>query len=192
MLLAGLSLLVVALLINSCANTPPQNPDSLCAILKEKRRWSKALALAIRNHGGSPGAVMATIFQESSFRHDAKPPRTRVMGFIPGPRISRVYGYAQAAPTTWAAYRDATGNLRARRDNFTDAVDFVAWYHAQTHRRNRVARNNYEHLYYAYHEGHGGYQRRTYLAKAWLIQTARRVAQRAQRYEGQLRYCPLK
>ncbi|CAN0604511.1 unnamed protein product, partial [Ectocarpus sp. 12 AP-2014] len=44
-------------------------------------------------------------------------------------------------------------------------------------------------LYLAYHEGHGGYARRSYANKDWLLGVARKVSDRAARYEQQLGSC---
>lgn len=182
---------LLLLVLSGCAQSPPKNPDNLCAIFKEKRGWYRAVQEAVARHGGSASAIMSIIHQESSFRHNALPPRRRLLGFIPGPRISRVYGYAQAQPATWQAYKDATGKRFAKRDNFADAADFVAWYNGITRRRNNVAESNVEHLYLAYHEGHGGHRRGSYRSKPWLQQVARKVAQRSARYRQQLLACDL-
>jgi hypothetical protein len=44
-------------------------------------------------------------------------------------------------------------------------------------------------MYLAYHEGHGGYNRRTYRSKTWLKDVARRVQSRADAYQRQLVSC---
>ena len=44
-------------------------------------------------------------------------------------------------------------------------------------------------LYLAYHEGHGGYKRKTYQSKGWLVDVARKVEKQAQRYNTQLQGC---
>jgi hypothetical protein len=41
----------------------------------------------------------------------------------------------------------------------------------------------------AYHEGHGGYNRATYLQKPWLMAVARKVQSRADTYQVQLVHC---
>ena len=68
-------------------------------------------------------------------------------------------------------------------------MDFIGWYANQAHRRAGIPRSNAYDLYLAYHEGIGGYQRKTYLRKAWLMPVARKVANRAQTYRSQLAYC---
>ena len=42
-------------------------------------------------------------------------------------------------------------------------------------------------LYLAYHDGRGGFRRGTWRSKGWLIETAKKVQTRANRYETQLR-----
>jgi hypothetical protein len=118
---------------------------------------------------------MAIIHQESKFRRDARPPKKRVLGFIPWGRASSAYGYAQAKDDTWDWYISKTGNRGADRDDFEDAVDFVGWYCSMTHRTNGVSKWDAYNQYLAYHEGHGGYRRRTYNKKAWLLGVARKV-----------------
>ena len=61
---------------------------------------------------------MAMMFQESSFRHNARPPRRKILGIIPGSRPSNARGYSQALTATWNDYQEETGNRRASRTNF--------------------------------------------------------------------------
>ena len=44
-------------------------------------------------------------------------------------------------------------------------------------------------LYLAYHEGHGGFARKTYSNKGWLIAVAQKVNSRANTYQSQLASC---
>jgi len=46
-------------------------------------------------------------------------------------------------------------------------------------------------LYLAYHEGHGGYQRKSYLNKAWLKRVSDKVAYRARLFQRQLNACKM-
>ena len=132
---------------------------------------------------------MAFIYQESAFRSRAKPARTHILWVIPGPRPSNAYGYAQALESTWNEYREVTGNTRAKRSNFADAVDFIGWYNANSYRRNNIAPHDARNLYLAYHEGNTGFARRTYADKAWLLETADRVQSNADRYQSQIDRC---
>lgn len=133
--------------------------------------------------------MMSILYQESGFVHNARPKRTRILGFIPGPRKSNAFGFAQVKTETWNEYQRATGNRWGRRDRFRDAVDFVGWYNRQSLRRSNIQPQDAHNLYLAYHEGHGGYNRGTYRNKAWLISTARQVASRADQYAAQLPRC---
>nr|WP_231124717.1 hypothetical protein [Piscirickettsia salmonis] len=83
------------------------------------------------------------------------------MGFIPWSRPTSAYGYAQATDGTWATYQRSTGNSRSSRTDFADAIDFVGWYANRSYSRLGIAKNNAYSLYLAYHEGDGGYRKRT-------------------------------
>jgi hypothetical protein len=116
-----------------------------------------------------PEAVqLAVIYKESSFRHDAKPPRTRFLWIFPGPRPSSAYGYGQVLDGTWAIYRRRTGNGGADRDDFGDVTDFIGWYGEQIRRRTGIEKDDAYHVYLAYHEGPGGFARGTHRNKKWL------------------------
>jgi len=52
-----------------------------------------------------------------------------------------------------------------------------------------VKLNDTYNLYLAYHEGHGGFKRRTYNKKGWLKSVASKVARRANNYSTQLQKC---
>ncbi|MDG2297761.1 MAG: hypothetical protein P8L75_06185 [Gammaproteobacteria bacterium] len=41
----------------------------------------------------------------------------------------------------------------------------------------------------AYHEGHGGYNNKTYENKAWLIDVAKNVEKKSNTYKSQLSQC---
>ena len=46
--------------------------------------------------------------------------------------------------------------------------------------------------YLAYHEGRGGFKRKTYNKKTWLKQVAGKVKRQSQRYQGQLNRCKVR
>jgi len=181
---------LLALAAAGCASkAPPSNIQDSCAIFYEKDNWYDAAKAAERRWGTPIPVQLAIIHQESKFDARAKPRRMRILGFIPGPRPSTAYGYAQALTSTWQTYVDETGNWSASRTDFADATDFVGWYTARTARLNRVSRGDAYNLYLAYHEGDNGYRRGTYKRKPWLLSTARRVAGLADRYRVQLARC---
>jgi hypothetical protein len=179
----------ISLIIASCASTPPTRIDNLCEIFREKDGWYQD-ARASEKHWGTPIHVqMAIIRQESSFRDDAQPPRRTLLGFIPWTRPSSAYGYSQAKDGTWDWYMQKTGNSGADRDDFDDAVDFVGWYTNMTQRMLRVSKWDAYSQYLAYHEGHGGFKRKTYANKRWLKSVARKVERSSKRYAAQLKGC---
>ncbi len=185
-----LSLVLLSLLlVTGCATSPPVNTDNLCAIFREKDDWYDEAADARDNWNSPIPIMMAILHQESRFDAKAKPPRSRILGFIPGPRPSSAYGYSQAKKTTWAEYKRSAGRFGADRDDFGDAIDFVGWYNAQSRKRSGIATDDAYALYLAYHEGHGGYNRATYRQKPWLTRVATRVKLRAGQYQSQLASC---
>lgn len=182
-------LLVCASLLAACVASQPRNATNVCAIFEERRSWYKA-ARASSERWDIPIAVnMAMIYQESSFRARAKPERNRILWIFPGSRPSSAFGYAQALDSTWADYEARSGNKRASRSDFRDAVDFVAWYNAYSRRVSNIAPNDARALYLAYHEGNGGYQRGTYREKRWLLDAAANVQANANRFSAQLDNC---
>ena len=127
--------------------------------------------------------------QESRFVATAKPARKKLWGFIHGPRPSDAYGYSQAKDATWTWYERSSGNYGADRDNFDDAIDFIGWYNDVSHKTNGIAKDDGLRLYLAYNEGHGGYKRKTYRSKQWLVDVAKKVDRRAKTYNSQLAAC---
>jgi hypothetical protein len=185
--IACLSLLV--LLLAACASSPPESVADICEIFEDRRGWYNAAKSAEQRWGIPVSINMAFIYQESSFQSRAKPARNKLLWVFPGRRPSSAYGYAQALDETWQEYEQKSGNSRASRRNFSDAIDFVAWYNANSARISDISNNNAMHLYYAYHEGNGGYQRATYSDKQWLVDTAARVQANSNRFAGQLDGC---
>lgn len=180
----------IPLILAGCSTTPPKNSANLCDIFEEKDDWYDAAA-DMRDKWGVPIHVpMAMMYQESSFRSDALPPRDYVFfGLIPWGRVSSAYGYSQAKTMTWADYIRETGNSGADRDDFDDAIDFMGWFIAKTYKINGVSKWDAYSQYLNYHEGWGGYKRKTYNRKKWLKGVAKKVNQRAYRYAKQLKSC---
>jgi len=183
------SLALIASVLAACASSPPESVADICEIFEDRRGWYRAAKSAERRWNVPISVNMAFIYQESSFQSRAKPARNRFLWIFPGRRPSSAYGYAQALDSTWAEYEQKSGNRRASRRNFEDAIDFVAWYNANSSRISNIARNNAAHLYYAYHEGNGGYQRGSYRSKQWLVDAAGRVQSNSSRFAVQLDSC---
>ena len=175
--------------LTGCATPPPQNKSDICEIFRENRSWYKASASASDKWGMPIAVPISFMYQESGFRHNARPPMRYFLGFIPYGRASSAYGYSQAKTPTWDDYVKDTGRLFASRSNFADAVDFIGWYIDKTHQVNKVSKDDAYRLYLNYHEGWGGYRRGTYRQKGWLIRTARQVDDRARIYQQQLKGC---
>ena len=179
---------IIASLVG-CAAAPPKNTSNLCEIFTEKKGWYKDSRKASKRWNGDIAVMMAMIYQESSFKARARPPRKKILGIIPGPRPASAYGYAQAINATWDIYKKSTGNKGADRNKFKDAVDFVGWYNHQSHRKNRIKKNDAYNLYLAYHEGHGGFVKKTFRKKKWLKDVSKKVSKRSARYRLQLNSC---
>ncbi len=181
-----LSLLFV---IVGCSTTPPSQINNACAIFNEKTDWYEAAYDSYKKWGVPVHVQLAIMHQESRFVSDARPPRQKLFWFIPWTRPSSAYGYAQVKDSTWDWYKKKTGNYFADRDDFEDAVDFIGWYGNMSHRMLGISKWDAYAQYLAYHEGHGGYKRKTYRKKKWLLQVARKVKANASRYARQLRQC---
>jgi hypothetical protein len=177
------------LALTACGTKPPDQVHDACLILEDNRSWWRALKRTERRWGVSPGVQLAILKRESSFNADARPARRRLLGFIPGPRPSSAYGYAQALETTWDWYRRDTGRRGADRDDFSDAVDFIGWYADKSRELAGVQPSDAYALYLTYHEGHGGYTRGTYRGKSWLLSAAHQVRTDAHRYDAQIARC---
>jgi len=188
------TLLLFMSLLAGCATTPtaPKNPANLCSVFVENRDWYVKALRAERRWGAPVPVQMAIINQESSFVDDARPPRYRFLGILPLWRTSSAYGYAQAKDETWSWYKTKTGNDGADRDEFGDAADFIGWYLHQSFVSLGLSKRDAYSQYLAYHEGHGGFKRKSYVAKPWLQKAAARVAATAERYRKQLAACRLR
>ncbi len=182
-------IIVFSILLAGCATSPPRQVDNICSIFTEKTGWYGAAKKSQKRWGSSIPLMMAFMHQESRFVSKAKPPRDKIFGIIPGPRKSSAYGYSQAQDGTWKWYKKSTGNWSADRDNFQDAIDFIGWYNNKTKEINGVRLGNASSLYLAYHEGHGGFKRKTYNQKDWLKSVAKKVARRTATYSKQLKTC---
>jgi hypothetical protein len=177
-------------LFHGCATTPPpKRPDNVCEIFREHSGWYEDAAKSYKKWGVPIPVIMAILHQESSYVSDAKPPRTTCLWIFPGPRPSSAYGYAQSLDSTWEEYRKSTGNSWADRDDFGDAIDFVGWYCHLSAQQCGISKDDARNLYLAYHEGRGGYNKKTYAKKQWLIGVADRVQKRAVIYKSQLAAC---
>ncbi|CAQ78329.1 MULTISPECIES: hypothetical protein [Aliivibrio] len=182
------SLIIVALVsLSGCATAPPTKQDNLCEIFREKGGWYDDAKDMNEEYGTPINVAMAIMKQESSFRSDVRPPRTKLLGFIPWSRPSSAYGYAQAQDPVWGEYEDETGG--GSRSSFDDAIMFIGWYTDGSQKQLGISKWDPYNQYLAYHEGRGGYKRKSYQKKPQLIKIARRVESQAKTYGWQLKQC---
>ncbi len=188
-ILTKLLLVVLILPLSMCNTRPPSDSDNICKIFREKSGWHKDAKKASEKWGIPIHVMMATIYQESHFVGNAKPPRKKILGFLPGPRPSTAYGYAQVLDETWDYYQKQTGQWGKDRDKFGDSMEFIGWYYKQSTIRNKVSAWDTYSLYLTYHEGHGGFSRGSYKSKPWLINVAKKVKANGERYAAQYASC---
>jgi hypothetical protein len=184
---------VLALLVLSACATAPRHINNICAVFDQRdgwfNNWQSAAKRAEAKYGVPVPVLMATVRKESGFKANAKPPRTKLLGFIPWKRQSSATGFSQALDGTWAQYKRESGNFTARRTNFADAVDFVGWYHEKTADNFGVAKSDTFNLYLAYYSGWTAYKRGSWKSNAGLQRYARDTDQMARNYATQLREC---
>ena len=187
-----LPLLLLVVVLSACASKPDRI-NNVCAVFDQNDgwvgNWQSAAGKASRKYGVPVPVLMATIRMESGFDSRARPPRKKILGFIPGARLSSAYGYSQALDGTWREYQVATRNFTARRSSFADAVDFVGWYHDKSARTLGIARNDTYNLYLAYYSGHGGYRRGSWRNNSTIKNYAGRTDAMARSYAAQMQAC---
>ena len=179
---------IIIFVLQSCATKPPENPDNICLIFQEKRSWYKAAIRSEKRWKIPPYVLISFVHQESSFKSDARPEREKILGVIPWFRPSTAVGYSQALTKTWDDYKDETGNTRANRKNFSDSADFIGWYASKGYYQG-FEKTDARSLYLAYHEGYGGFEKKSYRKKQWLIKVADRVQARSTKYQKQYWGC---
>ena len=182
-------IIINLLLMVGCSSAPPKNINNSCDIFREKGDWYDDAKDSFERWGVPIHIQLAIIHQESRFKYDAKTEMEYFLWIIPVGRKSSAYGYAQVQDDTWDWYMKSTGNWGADRDDFDDAVDFIGWYGKRTYEKLKISKWDAYNQYLAYHEGHGGYKRKTYNGKPWLIKVAHKVDKRAKTYRAQLATC---
>lgn len=176
-------------LLCGCASPPPSDVNNICNIFRQYPQWYHDSKDVEKRWKVPVPVQMAIIHQESKFDASAQPRRSRVLGVIPWKRPSTAYGYTQALRSTWDQYKRTNGWIWSSRQDFADGVDFIGWYANQASLKAGVSRSDAYSLYLAYHEGVGGYQRKSYLKKSWLVSVAHKVRARAALYSMQLNSC---
>jgi hypothetical protein len=190
-IIAFLTALALAVL-QSCASKPPDEPEDLCAIFKEKGSWYKHARAAEKRWGLPVPVGMSFIYKESSYQAKARPDRDKLLWVIPWTRPSSAYGYAQATNEAWKDYKRDTGRNFVGRADIRDALDFIGWYNDRSHRMLGLSKNDAYSLYLAYYVGPTGFKRGVYKSQPAVQGYARRVSDRAYRYTKQLSRCEKK
>jgi len=189
LILITVSFSMLSLCLLACSNTPPKNIANSCEIFRDRGDWYDDAKDSFERWGVPIHVQLAIIHQESRFKHDAETEMEYFLWIIPIGRKSTAYGYAQVKDETWDWYRDKTRNWGADRDDFADAVDFVGWYGNMTYETLKVSKWDAKNQYLAYHEGHGGFRRKSYEQKPWLKKVAYKVEANAKSYRAQLAGC---
>ena len=52
-----------------------------------------------------------------------------------------------------------------------------------------INKNDYYNQYLAYHEGHSGWDKKSFTTKEWLMEAAKKVELNANKYNEQLKLC---
>ena len=183
-------LIIISLIVSTlagCLSAPLKNTSNLCEIFTEKG-WYKDSRKASKRWNGDIAVMMAMIYQESSFKARARPPRKKILGIIPGPRPASAYGYAQAINATWDIYKKSTGNKGADRNKFKDAVDFVGWYNDQSRRKKSIKKMT-RITFISPITRMADFRRGLFEIRKWLKDASRKVAKRSARYRSQLNGC---
>ena len=181
--------LILSLILSSCVTDRSFNTSNICDIFKTNPKWKSYTESAKEKWGVPVSLQLSFIKHESSFQRTARPPRKKVLGIIPGLRASSAYGYSQALDGTWEEYKKATGNSKADRKNFEDASDFIGWYVEGSYRLLKLDKSDVYNHYLAYHEGRGGYQKKSFNKKKWLLEVAKKVERQAKEYSSQIKKC---
>jgi len=65
----------------------------------------------------------------------------------------------------------------------------VGWYCTVSHKKLGISKWDTARQYLAYHEGHTGFKRQSYLKKNWLLKVSKKVDKQAKVYNQQLIDC---
>ena len=184
-----IALSIILIFVVACTSMKLTNTADSCIIFDEKKNWYKATKKSYDKWNAPIALQLAIINQESSFQQFAKPKRKKLFGIIPGSRPSSAFGYAQVTDPTWNWYKLKNGKNNASRANFIDITDFIGLYSKQTTKILGIPQNDFFNQYLAYHEGHGGWKKKSFSTKKWLIDVAKNVESTGNKYNNQLKQC---
>ena len=177
-------ILISFFILFSCASKPPAKQENICSIFEQKSSWYRLANKSYEKWGAPIHVQMSILRQESAFQNRVKPERTKILGVIPWKRKSSAFGYTQAIDATWDWYRTENKKPLASRVNFADAIDFTGWYINKSNKINGISKSDAYSQYLAYHEGHGGYKKKSYKNHNWLIDVANKVKLRSDSIEA--------
>lgn len=169
-------------------NKATKNKEDACIIVKKNPDWLKAMYRTQLVYNIPISTQLAFVKHESNFKRKARPLNKNRKSIFDKKYASTAYGYAQALDGTWKEYQTTFNNKRLKRTNYGHSVDFIGWYNNR-HIKAGMNPNNISHLYLAYHEGLGGYRKKTYNKKPWLVNYSKAVEMSAQKYHRQLNLC---
>ncbi|MGD8430794.1 MAG: hypothetical protein PVH31_10330 [Ectothiorhodospiraceae bacterium] len=179
--------LLVFLALGGSTAPPPVTTDA-CSIFDHYPQWFDYAEETQQRWGTPAPLVLAIIKRESSFRQAARPPRDWFL-FLPLPRRSSAYGYAQAQDPVWGEYlADTEGIFRSRTD-MADAMDFIGWFTRRIHEQLGVPLADPYRIYLAYHLGVTGYREQRWRRRPAVRRAAGDVARWTRRYAEQIRAC---
>src|SRR5690606_41401932 len=101
--------LLATVLLTGCVASQPRNIANVCDMFEDRRSWYKAAERTEKRWGVPVPVTMAFINQESAFRARARPPRSRILWVVHGPRPSSSFGSAQALDRSWDESTPVTG-----------------------------------------------------------------------------------
>jgi len=183
---------ILVFLASSCGSgysSAPDRLDNACSIIRERPEYLKAFRATERHWGVPIHVQLATIYHESRFISNARPPYRYFLGIIPPGPQSSPSRYSQAPDGTWDDCQRRTGNRWARRDRMRHASDFMGWYMTKSRDLLNISLHDARNQYLAYHEGHTGFRRGSHNNKQWLLRKSHDVQSRADLYQRQLAGC---
>ncbi|EPE37842.1 hypothetical protein CF66_2102 [Candidatus Photodesmus katoptron] len=191
MKLKCLYVVICTILFSGCVSSPPKQKNDICAIFQEKPNWYAAAVKMKKKFRVPIHIAMAFMAQESNYKHNARPPKKYILGFIPWGRLSTAYGYAQAKDSTWKDFQNEI-NSSASRTNFDNSIMFIGWYINETQKQLGISKWDSYNQYIAYHEGRRGYKQKRYQSNLFLKNIAKKVEEQARDYGWQLKKCQKK
>mgnify|MGYP001373883886 CR=1 FL=1 len=113
MILGRLLIFSCIIFIAGCSTYQPKKVDDLCSIFYGETDWYKSAKKSEKRWGTPIHVTMAIMKQESTFRAKVRPKRPTFF-FIPLPRKSSAYGYAQAQNPAWNDLKCPRKNTKMR------------------------------------------------------------------------------